>query len=119
MNFITIVAQNDGVNPAPSLVIGFSDDALHSQIFSVPTFSFSTGALTTVQIPISSWGPLIRRISPDGGSVRHCRSRRVHDDFRRSVLNASAIPEPGTFAALTGVLALGFAVWRRRCAVRS
>jgi hypothetical protein len=30
-------------------------------------------------------------------------------------LNAAAIPEPSTYAALAGVLALSLAAWRRRC----
>jgi len=31
-----------------------------------------------------------------------------------TALTVSAIPEPSTYAALSGVLALGLAVWRRR-----
>ena len=115
MNFITIVAQNDGVNPAPSLVIGFSDGALHSQIFSVPTFSFATGASTTVQIPISSWGPVdpanITGWRIGGGTAGVVAFTMTFDDLS---LTTSAIPEPATYAALTGVLALGFTIWRRR-----
>ena len=115
MNFITIVAQNDSGNSAPSLVIGFEDNGLHRQVFSVPTASFTTGAMSTVQIPISSWGSVdpfsITGWSIGGGTAGVVGFRMTFDQLS---LNTSAVPEPGAYAALAGLVALGCARWRRR-----
>ncbi len=114
MQFIVIVAQVDAGNLAPSLVVGFEDSNLHSQTFSVSTFSFTSG-MTTVEIPISSWGSVdptgITGWRIGGGTAGVVGFRMTFDNLS---LSASAIPEPGSFAALTAALALGFAAWRRR-----
>jgi len=56
--YVRITAQRDTGNVNPNLVVQFEDSALtpDAGIFSVPTSAFRVGALTTVQIPISSWG---------------------------------------------------------------
>src|ERR1035437_5573217 len=56
MSYITITAERNSGNAAPSLVVEFDDINLHSQIFTVSTSSFAIGNLTQVQIPITSWG---------------------------------------------------------------
>ncbi len=115
MTFITVVAQLDPGNLAPFFVIGFEDGGPDAAVFSVSTFSFTSGAMTTVQIPISSWGNVnpaaITGWTIGGGTGGVVAFRMTLDNLS---LGTSAIPEPGTYAALAGLGALGFALWRRR-----
>ena len=55
MKFITIAGQRDSGNLAPSLVIQLIDSGLQTQIFSVPTTSFSAAGLSLVESPIGTW----------------------------------------------------------------
>lgn len=52
---VTIIAQRDPGNVAPSLVVQLEDLNLHTQTFAVSTASFAEGTLTTVSIPITAW----------------------------------------------------------------
>lgn len=114
MNFITVIAQRDAGNGSPFFVVSFEDSALNTQIFQVSAFSFATGALTTVQIPISSWGSVNPAditgwtIGGGNGTVPFAMT------FDNLALTSSAIPEPATSAALAGALVLGLSLWRRR-----
>jgi len=115
MQSITIVAQRDSGNASQFFVIAFEDGGSDAAIFSIPTSSFTTGAMTTVEIPILSWGNVnpaaITGWTIGGGTGGVVPFRMTLDDLSMS---SSAIPEPATYAALGGVLVLGFAVWRRR-----
>ena len=55
MAFVTIFAQRDGSNVAPSLVLQFEDAQLRTHTLSVSTALFALGTLTAVQLPL---GPL-------------------------------------------------------------
>ena len=55
MAFVTIFAQRDGSNVAPSLVLQFEDAQLRTHTLSVSTALFALGTLTAVQMPL---GPL-------------------------------------------------------------
>lgn len=115
MTFITIVAQLDAGNASPFFVIGFEDGGPDAAVFSVPTYSFTTGAMTTVQIPITSWGNVnpaaITGWTIGGGTGGVVAFRMTLDHLS---LGTSAIPEPATYAALAGACALALAMWRRR-----
>ncbi len=58
MGYLRITARRDTGNTNPSVVFQFDDAALtqYAGIFSVPSTAFQSGAFTTVQIPIASWG---------------------------------------------------------------
>ncbi len=115
MTFVSVTARLDAGNLSPFFVIGFEDGGPDAAVFSVSTFSFTTGSLTTVQIPISSWGNVnpaaITGWTIGGGTGGVVAFRMTFDHL---LLGTSAIPEPGTYAALAGVSALGFVLWRRR-----
>ncbi len=55
MSFVTISAQRDAGNAAPSLVVQFEDRSLATHTVAVSTAAFATGTLTAVQLPIGAW----------------------------------------------------------------
>jgi hypothetical protein len=116
MQSITITGQLDPGNAAGSFNVQFFDTNSGSQSFSISTASFTTG-MTTVSIPLGPW-LTVDPTSLNGWSIGGGDFVTTGPDFRMTLdqlaLSSSAIPEPGTYAALAGVLALGFAVWRRR-----
>lgn len=114
MQNISIKGQLDAGNVADTLVITFYDTNLGSQPFTLNATLFTTGTISKVDIPIGAWvtadptqlnGWTISAANPNPALVAMT--------FDQIALTSS-IPEPGTYAALAGVLALGFAVWRRR-----
>jgi len=115
-NFITITGQLDLGNAASFFNVQFFDAASGSQAFSISSSSFTTG-MTTVSIPLGPWTTANPTIL-NGWSIGGGGTTTTGPDFRMTLdqlaLSSSAIPEPGTYAALTGILTLGFAVWRRR-----
>jgi hypothetical protein len=115
MNFLTFVFTINSGNVAPSLVIAFEDGGPDAAVFSIPTFSFTTGTQNTVQIPLTTWGNVnpaaITGWTIGGGTAGVVAFRMTFDNLS---LSATAVPEPATSAALAGLGALGFVVWRRR-----
>ncbi len=116
MNFITITAQRDVGNATGALFLQFEDINLRTRVFSLSTSSFALGTPTQAQIVLGVWSgdfdfTQIVSWSIGGGSVGS-------HDFRMSLhqveFAASAIPEPATYAACFGVVALAMAVIRRR-----
>jgi hypothetical protein len=119
MQSITITGQLDPGNAAGSFNVQFFDTGSESQSFSISTASFTTG-MTTVSIPITSWGD-VDPTQLNGWTIGGGDFIATGPAFRMTLdqlaLSPSAIPEPGTGAALAGVFAFGFAVWRRRASV--
>jgi hypothetical protein len=122
MNFIYVTAQRDsGHNVATNLVVELIDSSLGAQQFTVSTSSFLVGTLTQVEIAIGSW-----TIDPSqitdwtiGGGTPSPGTLAFRMSFDNLQVSATAIPEPSTYAAMAGALALGLAAWRRRSVVRA
>lgn len=57
MNFLTIVAQRESGNAAPSLAVQFEDPSLNTTVISVPTSEFAEGEFTTVSVRFDEWSP--------------------------------------------------------------
>ncbi len=117
MNSLVITAQRDPGNTATTLFVQFEDLLLRTRIVSVSTSAFALGSLTTVTVPLTAWtidfGPAqITGWSIGGGGVGT-------EDFRFTfgrleLSTASAIPEPGTTAALLGAAVLAVTIIRKR-----
>lgn len=120
MNFIYITGQRDsGHNSATNFVVEFIDSSLGAQQFTVSTNSFLVGSMTMVEIAIGSWTIDPTQITDwtiGGGTTPTLAFRMTLDNLK---VSASAIPEPSTYAAMAGALALGLVVWRRRSATRA
>jgi hypothetical protein len=121
MHSIAVTGQLDAGNAALTFNVQFFDNNYGAQAFSIDSSAFLTGSLTTVSIPIGSWSG-IDPTHLDGWTIGGGDFVTNGPDFRMTLdqlaLSPSAVPEPGTSAALAGLAALGFAVWRRR-AVRT
>lgn len=117
MNFIYITGQRDsGHNSATNFVVEFIDSSLAAQQFTISSASFLVGSMSTVEIAIGSWTIDSTQITDwtiGGGTTPTLAFRMTLDNLK---VSASAIPEPSTYAAMAGALALGLAVWRRRSA---
>lgn len=120
MNFLTITAQRDTGNLAPTLFFQFEDQSLRTRVLSVSTSLFAMGTPTVVQIPLQSWtidfgSSSIAGWSIGGGGVSSSDTAAPFRlTFDEVSFSASAIPEPGTYAILAGLAALGVVAYRRR-----
>jgi hypothetical protein len=117
---LTLTAQRDAGNATPTLFLQFEDRSSRTKIISLSTSLFALGTPTTVQVPLSRWtidfGPSdLAAWSIGGGSVGTVAFRMTFDEIS---FGTSAIPEPSTYAALLGLLALGLVGYRRRAARR-
>lgn len=116
---LVIIGQRDaGHNDVNSFKIEFTDGSFNTNIFSVATTSFNIGSLTTVTIPVSWTGPF-DATNIVGWSIGGGSSSGGSFAFRMTLDNlaltaATAVPEPSTYAMLTGILAVGVVAWRRR-----
>lgn len=117
MNTVRITAQLDAGNTATSFNIQFFDTGLGGQAFSISSSAFVTGVMTTVNIPVT-WLSGIDPTQINGWTIGGGNSITTGPDFRMTIdqvaLTTSAVPEPSTYAAIVGALALGLGVWRRR-----
>lgn len=111
MTYIQITAQRDSGHDAGAFFsIQLEDGDLDTKIFSVSTSSFLVGSMSTVEIAIDSWGDVnfdeIQGWSIGGGAEPALLS--FHMTFNTLALSAtsSAIPEPATYAAWSGLLGL-------------
>lgn len=120
MNFIYITGQRDsGHTAGANFVVEFIDSSLGAQQFTVLSNSFLIGSMTVVEIAIGSWTINASQITDwtiGGGTTPTVPFRMTLDNLK---VSAAAIPEPSTYAAMAGALALGLAVWRRRSATRA
>ena len=117
MQSITITGQLDSGHLAPSFNVQFFDVASGSQAFSISSSAFVTGSMSTVTISIGSWSgidPTQLNGWTIGGGDTVTNGPAFRMTLDQLTLSPTAVPEPGTTAALAGVLVLGFAVWRRR-----
>jgi hypothetical protein len=115
-SYLTITAQRDAGNLAPTLFVQFEDRSSRTKVFSVSTSLFAEGTPTAVQIPLTGWTidfgvNDIAAWSIGGGSVGTVAFRLTFDDLS---FTTSAIPEPSTFGFLAGLAALGAVAYRRR-----
>jgi len=114
-----VLATND-VN-ATSFTVTLIDTDGNSAFSTFSTFDFGTGGYATLTAPITflngflatSIDEMIISGNQPSGTARF----NVSFNAISAVASSSAIPEPGICAALAGVFALGFAVWRRRVAL--
>jgi hypothetical protein len=116
MTYLNIVAQRDPGHSAKTLFIQFEDLNLQTKVVSVGTAQFAVGSLTLVQVPLTNWtidfGPSqITGWSIGGGGVGTVDFRMTFDSL---AFTATAIPEPATAVAVTGLAALAVAAIRRR-----
>jgi hypothetical protein len=112
-SFIRITGQVDSGNIAPIFNVTFTDNSLNSVSFTTPTASFGA-SLTTVFIPIASWGAVnpndISDWSIGGGTTGISSFRMTLDDLSLT----TAIPEPASLSlGLAGGLMM-LMVRRRR-----
>jgi hypothetical protein len=119
MNFLQVVAQLDVGNAAPTFAIQFEDVSLNTHILSVNTSTFLTGSLSSVYIPIGTWtaGFDMTQITGwtiGGGNPAAPNAFRMTFDNMALTASGAPVPEPSTYAAIIGALALGFAAIRRR-----
>jgi len=116
LNWVTVTLQRDAVDTGLSFTIQFIDSSLNTQVVSSQLSNFGLGSLTTVSIPvawtidqtsITDWN--IGGGTPSPGSASY---KVTFDNL--SLTSTAAVPEPATYAALAGVMALGFVAYRRR-----
>ncbi len=119
MNYIAVTAQVDTNNAATLLKIDFTDDSFNSSTFQTLISNFSS-SLGTVYIPINGIGwssgfnaAMITGWSIGGGEAAPVAAFRMTFD-NLALTATTAVPEPSTYAALAGLMALGFAAYRRR-----
>jgi hypothetical protein len=116
MNFITITAQRDTGNQAGTLFLQLEDLRLTTSVFSVDTSLISFDTPTQVQISITGWPVGFDSTNITGWNIGG--GGLGTQDFRMTLygvdLSATAIPEPAEIAALSGLVALAAAAYRRR-----
>jgi len=116
--FLAVTAQTLAPDIASSFTVFLVDGLGHSAYAAFGTAAFPTGSYTTF------YGALTFNSGFDSANINEMIISGAQpvgtDRFNVSFdnISATAVPEPGTYAALTGLIALGFAVWRRR-AVRT
>lgn len=120
LSFVTFTAQRESGNVASSLTIQFEDISLNTQIYSFSTSSFNIGSLSTVSVALA-WTGGFDPTQITGWNIGGGAASPGSSAFRMSFDNLSftAVPEPSTYAVIFGGLALGFAAWRRRSALRA
>lgn len=112
---VTVTARIDVGNAAQGFLITFFDSAYNGALAGTfSTASFSSGFTTqTVTLNVYAGGGSASDISYYG-----IAGSGTTDAFRVSfdsiAVSAAAVPEPTTYAGIFGLLALGFAAWRRR-----
>ena len=113
---ISVTARLESGNTAPGFIINLFDGDGSGTTALTATFSasnFNSVSFTT--------GTALLTVHPEMGNAANIQYFGISGTgtavpFRVSFdsISVSAIPEPGTYAALTGLLVLGFAAWRRR-----
>lgn len=119
-SYVAITARLESGNAASLLKVTFEDDAFEALTVQVATSSFTTGAFTTVYIPVTWTSPFnasaISGWNIGGGAASPglAAFRMSFENLSLSATNGTPIPEPSTYAAIFGALALGFVAYRRR-----
>lgn len=119
--FLALTAKLSVGNTATDIFVTFDDGGASPQTIQFLASSFNTSTFTTVYIPVTwtidpttveAWN-IGGGLTPPAGP-----SPAFRMTFDKLALT-TAIPEPSTYAAMAGALALGLAVWRRRNATRA
>jgi hypothetical protein len=120
-HYLALSAQLSATNAALNIFVTFDGGLNGVQTFAFPASSFSVSSMTTVYVPVV-WTIIPTTVEAwnigGGYTPPGTGSPAFQMTFDNLALTTSAVPEPGTYAALTGLIVLGFAVWRRR-AVRT
>ncbi|MDO8541532.1 MAG: PEP-CTERM sorting domain-containing protein [Opitutaceae bacterium] len=118
--FLSVSAQMLATNAATSFAVTLVDTGGKTAFSTFSAVDFVTGSYTTITGALTfqagfvpaSINSMIISGNQSGGSAQF----NISFD---NIAATSAIPEPGTYAALAGAVALGFAAWRRRRAPRN
>lgn len=111
---LTVTARIDAGNASPGFSVNlFDDQGLGALTATFATSSFVSGSFTSVTATLSA--------HPENGTLSTISSFGIAGSgtssaFRMSFdsVVANVIPEPSTYAAIIGALALGLAAYRRR-----
>lgn len=113
---LSIIGQIDAGHQAQFFKIEFLNANFETKVFQVAfPAQFLVGSLSTVVIPLDWSGfdtSAILGWSIGGGEAAPNSNFRMTLD--NIALTSSSIPEPSTYAAIIGMLALGFVAYRRR-----
>jgi hypothetical protein len=115
---VSVTARIDASHAAPGVTIIFMDGNGASALFATFTSaSFESGSFTTRTLVLQTHGEAgnasdIQYYGISGDGLSGQAFRMSFDTITLSSL--SAVPEPSTYAAIAGALALGFVAWRRR-----
>jgi hypothetical protein len=123
MTYLAITAQRDTGNLAPTLFFQFEDQIVRTRVLSLSTSLFAIGTPTTVHVALPSWtidfgSNALSGWSLGGGGVSSSDTTVAFRMTFDQIAFTSAIPEPATYAALLGLIALGLVGYRRRAAGR-
>ncbi len=119
-SYLALTAQLSASNAANNIFVTF-DAGGPTQTITFTASSFSVGSMTTVYVPIT-WSidaSMIEAWNIGGGAVPPGTSTPAFRMTFDKLALTTAVPEPSTYAAMAGALALGLAVWRRRSATRA
>jgi hypothetical protein len=115
-SLLEITAQRDSGHATGFLAVTFSDDTGSGfQTIYFDTNLFAIGAQTTVTLPVA-WtidSTIIAGWNIGGGETSP-GTTAFRMTFDNMALTNAAIPEPSTYAAILGAMALGFVAYRRR-----
>jgi hypothetical protein len=117
LNDVEVTARIDSGNLASGFTVNFYDnnlDGLLTATFSATSFNTGgfTAAIASLSIHPSAFVisvPVAYMQIAGNGSTQAFRF-----SFDQIVANATVIPEPSTYAAIIGLLALGYVAYRRR-----
>lgn len=115
-SYVVLSLQLSGSNAAPNIFVTF-DDGTDQQTVTFTSASFNTVSVTTVYVPVT-WtiNPTTIEAWDIGGGVPPPGTGSPAFRMTFDTLAVAVVPEPSTYAAIAGVLALGFAAYRRRVA---
>jgi hypothetical protein len=111
---LSVTAQALSTNVASSFTVTLVDTFGHTAFATFNASAFITGSYTTATASLTFQSGFnssqIDSMILTGGQLSGT------DRFNMSfdTISASAVPEPGTYAAIAGAAALGVAAWRRR-----
>lgn len=115
LGFLALTAETLSTNAAPSIRVFLFDSGGGSASAAFTATSFPTGNFTTAIQALNIAGPFnpasVESIIITGDTFGGTARFNFSFDHLAAV---SAIPEPSTYAAIIGLLALGYVAYRRR-----
>lgn len=117
LNDVEVTARLDSGNAASGFTVNFFDAAFNGVL--TATFnaaSFNSGGFTAAIASLSLYQGAVTNFVPIAymGIAGNGTTDAFRISFDKIVANASPIPEPSTYAAIVGLLALGVVAYRRR-----